>query len=118
MPIDAAELAKLIQTQAAPLQLWVRWRCASYEDAVQEAFCRLAIQEPVPDNPVAWLFKVCRNLAQRQRQTDARRHNREQAREGLRTASRDPIDPLELAETLACVERLDPELRDVLVARI
>lgn len=67
MPLDAAELAKLIENQAACLQLWVRSRCAASEDVVQEAFCRLAVQEPPPDNPVAWLYRVCRNLADKQR---------------------------------------------------
>jgi RNA polymerase sigma-70 factor (ECF subfamily) len=117
MPLDAAHLANLIETQAASLRLWVRWRCASPEDVVQEAFCRLAVQEPPPDNPVAWLYQVCRNLAEKDRRTDLRRRQRESAAARWEGAS-DETDPLEIAETLAAVEELDPELREVLVARL
>ena len=46
MPIDALQLAKLIECQAASLGLWVRGRCASPDDVVQDAFCRLAVAEP------------------------------------------------------------------------
>ena len=63
MLLDAAQLAKLIESQAACLQLWLRSRCASGEDVVQEAFCRLAVQDPPPHNAVSWLYRVCRNLA-------------------------------------------------------
>ena len=55
MPLDAVQLAQLIEGQAACLRLWIRSRCASGEDVVQEAFCRLAVQDPPPENPVAWL---------------------------------------------------------------
>ena len=70
MPIDAVQLAKLIESQAASLRLWVRGRCASGEDVVQEAFCKLATEEPPPENQVAWLYRVCRNLAEKQRLAD------------------------------------------------
>lgn len=118
MPIDASQLAKLIEGQAASLQLWVRGRCASCEDVVQEAFCRLAAQEPPPDNPTAWLYRVCRNLAERQRRTDERRKNREQTHGQLQPRSSDQFDSLEILETLAAVEQLENELREVVVARI
>jgi DNA-directed RNA polymerase specialized sigma24 family protein len=56
MPIDALRLAKLIERHGAALQLWVHSCCDSPEDAVQEAFTKLAAQDPEPDNPVAWLY--------------------------------------------------------------
>jgi len=118
MPIDARRLAELIESQAATLRLWIGSRCAAVDDVVQEAFCRLATEEPPPDNPVAWLYRVCRNLAEKQRLSDQRRRQREQARAPHEAASRDQADPLELAETLAALEQLDDELREVLVARI
>lgn len=117
MPLDAAQLAKLIESQAACLQLWVRSRCLSGEDVVQEAFCRLAVQDPPPENAVAWLYRVCRNLAERQRLGDKRRREREQVRSRSEVAG-DQTDPLEIAETLAAVEELEDELREVLVARV
>lgn len=118
MPLDALQLAKLIECQAASLQLWVRGRCASAEDVVQEAFCRLATQEPPPDNPTAWLYRVCRNLAEKQRLSDERRKQREQYHTQLRARSSDQFDPREMMETLAAVEQLDDEQREIVVARI
>ena len=118
MPLDAVQLAKLIESQAACLRLWVRSRCASAEDVVQEAFCRLAVQDPPPENAVAWLYRVCRNLAERQRLGDKRRREREQARCRVEVVPADQADPMEIAETLAAVEELEDELREVLVARV
>jgi RNA polymerase sigma-70 factor (ECF subfamily) len=118
MPLDAAQLADLIDAQAATLRLWVRSRCASPEDAVQEAFCRLASQEPPPDNPVAWLYQVCRNLADKQRRTDDRRRSRETVHAQRTNTQTNSTDTLELAETVAAVAQLEPNLQEVLVARI
>ena len=118
MPLDGPQLAKLIQNQAASLQLWVRSRCASSEDVVQEAFCRLAVQDPPPDNPTAWLYRVCRNLAERQRISDQRRRQRETVRAQWLVAAVDQADPLELREAVAAVEQLDEDLREVVIARV
>jgi RNA polymerase sigma factor (sigma-70 family) len=118
MPFDAAQLAKLIEDHAGPLRLWVRSRCASRDDVVQDAFCRLAVQEPPPENPVAWLYRVCRNLADRQRISDVRRRKREQDWARAEVVTNGQADPLEVAETIATVEELDPELREVLIARL
>ena len=117
MPLDAAKLAELIEGQAASLRLWIRSRCASPEDVVQEAFCRLAVQDPTPNNPVAWLYRVCRNLAEKQRLGDSRRRRREEIRAQAVTTPTQR-DSLELAEAVAAMEQLDAELREVLIARI
>ena len=118
MPLDAAQLAQLIDRQAGSLRLWVRARCASPEDVVQDAFCRLAVEDPPPRQPIAWLYRVCRNLAKKQRLSDRRRIRRERATAQTEASLIDPGDPLELDETLAAVNQLDNELREVLVARI
>ena len=117
MPIEIHRLAKLIETQGATLQVWVRSCCEASEDVVQEAFSRLAVQEPAPDNPVAWLFRVSRNLALKQRLSDQRRRKREVAvaRSDLSLV---PTDPLEVADLVTAVEGLSCELREVLIARI
>ena len=108
----------MIDSQAAALELWCGSRCRAAEDVVQEAFCRLAALEPPPDNPVGWLYRVCRNLAEKQRLTDDRRRRRERTKAEQAAIASAAADPLELAETLAAVERLDAELREVFVARI
>jgi RNA polymerase sigma-70 factor (ECF subfamily) len=118
MPLDAAQLAPLIEGHAATLRLWIRSRCPSPEDVVQEAFCRLAVQDPPPDNPVAWLYSVSRNLAENQRRNDKRRQVREQTYAQRQETPQEPADRVELLETLAAVEALPPELHDILVARV
>ncbi len=117
MPIPAAKLAELIETQAAVLRIWVRSRSDASDDVVQEAFCRLAIEEPPPFNPTAWLFRVCKNLSERQRVSGIRRRARE-ANSAVPEAQSSAVDPLELAEILEAVEQLEAQLREVLVARI
>lgn len=118
MPLDAAQLAQLIDSQAGSLRLWVRARCASPEDVVQDAFCRLAVEDPPPRQPIAWLYRVCRNLAEKQRLSDRRRIRRERARAQTEASLIELGDPLELDETLIAVNQLDNDLREVLVARI
>ena len=118
MRLDAQQLAELIKAHAGSLLLWVRSRCASGEDVVQDAFSRLATQDPPPDNPVAWLYRVCKNLAEKQRTADDRRRKREHHWALIQvTRSCSEYGP-ELSETLAAIELLDDELREVLVARI
>ena len=117
MPIDALRLAKLIERHGASLQLWVRSCCDSPEDAVQEAFTRLATQDPEPDIPVAWLYQVSRNLAIKRRLSDRRRRDREFASAQTEVVAT-PADPLEIADLRVAVAALADELREVLVARI
>lgn len=117
MPVDAQQLAELIETHAGALRLWIRSRCASCEDVVQEAFCQLARQDPPPDNPAAWLYRVCRNLAEKQRISDGRRRKREQTWAEAKSAV-NPEESDSLAEALAAVQTLDDEQREVLIARL
>ena len=118
MPLGPQQLAGLIESHAATMRLWIRSRCASSEDVVQEAFCRLATEEPPPREPVAWLYRVCRNLADKQRLSDQRRRVREQKRARLEVEGGHAVDTLELAEVVAALDEIEPELREVLVARI
>jgi RNA polymerase sigma-70 factor (ECF subfamily) len=118
MPLDAVELTELIESQAVCLQLWVRSRCAAWEDVVQEAFCRLAVQEPPPDKPVSWLYRVCRNLAEKQRLSDHRRRQRERTHAKSEVTSNDGPDSQDVEDILAAVEMLSTDRREVLVARI
>jgi RNA polymerase sigma factor (sigma-70 family) len=118
MPMAAQALALLIESHAAILQLWTRPRTPHWEDVVQEAFCRLAVADPIPDQPVAWLFTVCKNLAEKANRTDQRRVRREIAKAIPEAFLRDPGEALEHSETLAAVEALENPLKETLVARI
>lgn len=117
MPIDAPELARLIDRHGASLQLWVRSYCESSVDVVQEAFAKLAIQDPPPHKPVAWLYQVSRNLALKQRLSDHRRRLREKAAARPELIDEE-IHPVEVVDLIKAVEGLDDELREILVARI
>jgi RNA polymerase sigma factor (sigma-70 family) len=77
MIISAQELAQIWREKSASLALLARAIGDWHEDSVQEAFLRLAIEDPKPDDPVAWLFKVVRNQAI----TYQRSHRRRQSRE-------------------------------------
>jgi RNA polymerase sigma factor (sigma-70 family) len=91
------------------------------EDAVQEAFVRLAVQHDLPDDPVAWLVRVMRNQLLAWHREGTRRRRREQVRAAeapwfTEKASRsDEVDWSEVAEQL---RRLEDEPRQVIVMHL
>ena len=72
-------LGRLVDDHAAALTLFARQWCAAPEDVVQEAFVKLAAQRPLPNDPVAWLFRVVRNGASSAARADRRRRLHETA---------------------------------------
>lgn len=118
MPLPAEQIARLVDRHAVPLRLWVGRQCAAPEDTVQEAFCRLAVVDPPPDHPVAWLYRVAHNLAQTQRLSDRRRRAREQQAAACEPYDADPAARLCEDEAVRAVWQLDDALREVVVARI
>jgi RNA polymerase sigma-70 factor (ECF subfamily) len=121
--IAADELAKLWREQSALLTLLCRSRCATPEDCVQEAFVRLATQDPVPNDPVAWLVRVARNVAITYHRSDTRRQQREYfaaeqrprwfASSHVRLSGDDPSLAVEKA-----LEKLEESQREVVVAHL
>jgi len=77
MMISAHELSRIWQAKSAALALLARSIGDDGEDSVQEAFLKLAIEQPKPSDPVAWLFRVVRNQALSQRRSQKRRLERE-----------------------------------------
>jgi RNA polymerase sigma-70 factor (ECF subfamily) len=77
MPLSAIQLAELIDNHAAALRLWAGRCCPHPDDAVQDAFCRLVTQDPLPDRPVAWLYRAVRNAAISQSRAEGRRRRHE-----------------------------------------
>jgi len=116
-------LGRLLDEQGGALALFAAQWTDSPDDCVQEALIELARQRPVPDSPVAWLFRVVKNRAI-SRARSARRRERHESRawewkqrEGAALAQQhgEPLaDPDAVAAALAS---LDPELREVVVAR-
>ncbi|WP_406697405.1 RNA polymerase sigma factor [Singulisphaera sp. Ch08] len=61
--MDSAQLGRLIDRLAGPLELYARQWCDTPEDVVQEAFVKLAAQRKPLLSLEAWLFRTVRNGA-------------------------------------------------------
>lgn len=77
MPLDAKELGKLLDGYWAVLVAWTGSSREGTEDIVQSAFIKLATEDPVPSNCVAWLFTVTRRLAINEQVSRSKRRSRE-----------------------------------------
>ncbi len=118
MSIDAEELGELLDRYWPTLVAWVGEAHWEAEDVVQKAFIKLAAEEPVPNNCVAWLFKVTKRLAINERLAFDKRRSREaksasERRQGDCVHSQS-LD-LELKELLS---KLDGRQREVVIARV
>ncbi len=117
--MTARQLAELIDEHAPALVLFARQWCSTPEDVVQDSFCKLASQRTMPDDAVAWLYRVVRNGALDAAKADRRRQRREAA-----AASSMPwfeevaIEGLDAANAVAALEALPAEQREVIVARL
>jgi RNA polymerase sigma factor (sigma-70 family) len=118
MPISSEQLASLIDRHAVPLQIWAGRRSDTAEDIVQEAFCRLAILKHPPDHPVAWLYRVVRNLAESDRLASRRRNAREEAVAATEQYHTDVYVQFEQDEAVKAVWELESHWREVVTARI
>jgi RNA polymerase sigma factor (sigma-70 family) len=118
--VGPERLRRLFDGCAAPLELYARQWCACPEDVVQEAFIALAGQCPVPDDAIAWLYRVVRNKAISALRSSRRRRRYEAEgaydRPGELVAS--PDDRIDAAAAEAALESLPIEQREVVVARI
>lgn len=113
------QLADLVAAHAPALALYARTWCASPDDAVQEAFCKLATQRTPPADPAAWLFRAARNAAIDLGRSDRRRQRREEAAARPDRWFAEPeIDGLDAAAAVAALEALPADQREVIVARL
>lgn len=120
MSWDAAELGRLIDRHAAALELFARQWTVAVDDVVQEAFVELVRQSVVPDDPVAWLYRVVRNRAVSAARSTSRRHRHEQAAAQDRSSWFVPspeteIDAAAVADRLA---ELPDDQREAVVAHL
>ncbi len=116
--IAPEELSRLYREHAPALRLYVRQWPAGDEDAVQEAFIKLAQQSPLPEKPLPWLYRVVRNAAWKAGRGWLRRRRREDrasCREAWFAITDDRIDGQHATRLLA---ELPLEQREVVVARI
>jgi len=117
-------LGRLLDEQGGALALFAAQWTDSPDDCVQEALIELARQRPVPDSPVAWLFRVVRNRAISRARSARRRERHESRAWELRQSERAPREGEAPAEPLAdpdaiaaALASLEAELREVVVAR-
>ena len=133
-------LGRLLDEQGGALALYAAQWTDSPDDCVQEALIELARQRPVPDSPVAWLFRVVRNRAISRARAARRRERHESLAGELRLREREGVGSLWPADTFpdgkshsakdsrplysaephevaGALESLDREQREVIVAR-
>jgi RNA polymerase sigma-70 factor (ECF subfamily) len=116
--MDGAAFARLVEAHSGRLVLYARQWAATPEDAVQEAFLRLARLRPAPDDPVAWLYRATRNAAIDIGKGERRRGLREAASARRDWFVQPEVDGLDAEAAVAALGRLSPEQREVLVSRI
>jgi RNA polymerase sigma factor (sigma-70 family) len=114
------QLGWLLDAHAAALTLYARQWCAAAEDAVQEAFLKLAARTPPPPDVVPWLYSVTRNLARTAGRSERRRRHHETVAAARTPTWFAPAEaaPLDAAAATAALSTLPEDEREVVVARI
>src|SRR5689334_21103406 len=113
-----SDFATLVDEHAAGLVLYARQWTGAPEDVVQEAFLKLVRQRRVPDDAVAWLYRVVRNGALDAAKIDRRRQRREASATRPEPWFVEPVvDGLDAEVAVAALQRLPEEQREVIVAR-
>jgi RNA polymerase sigma-70 factor (ECF subfamily) len=118
--IGPEELERLLAEHGGPLVLLARQWSVAPEDVVQEALLELVRQEPPPDNPVGWIYRVVRNraISYARRATRRARHEQQASFRGepwFNPAEGQSLDADAATEALG---QLPIEQRETLVARL
>jgi RNA polymerase sigma-70 factor (ECF subfamily) len=113
-------LGRLFDRHAAALELYARQLCDCAEDVVQEALIELAAQARMPDDAVAWLYRVVRNKALSASRSAGRRKRHETEAAVRRPAwfERSAAELIDAGTAAVALESLPVEQREVVVARI
>ncbi len=118
--ISPHDLEQIMRDHGAALELFAAQWTNQPEDCVQEALLQLVRERTVPDNVLAWLYRVVRNRAISWQRSSWRRRRRESV-----VATQRPLwslppgwEATELEEVTRALGAIDPELREVVVARI
>lgn len=119
---DLNRLTQMVVERAAGLVLYARqWLDAeSAEDVVQEALTALLMQRHLPDNSIAWMYRVVHNAAIDHARSASRHRRREQnvaeTRREWFEPSVDSVIDAQAAE--AILRQLPEEYRQVVMLRI
>jgi RNA polymerase sigma-70 factor (ECF subfamily) len=113
------DVARLIDSHAAPLLLYARQWCAAPEDVVQDAFVKLVARSSPPHDPVPWLYRVVRNGALDAAKAARRRQRRESAvARPVRWFLEPEVEGLDAETAVAALQGLPLEQREIIVARL
>ena len=122
MVLSVQELSQLWKEKSASLALLARAIGDWHEDSVQEAFLKLAAQEPPPNDPAAWLFQVVRNQAISYRRSDRRRSEREfksaQQRSNWFADPKETETRIDSVAATAALQGLAEEEREVVILHL
>ena len=118
--ISPRYLSHLLREYGPALVLYAEQLCNTPEDVVQEAFLRLAEQADMPENSLAWLYRVVRNGALNACRAARRRGRHESAAAGAAKAWFDSrheqlVDAREAEQALT---HLPDTQRETVVARL
>ena len=118
--INGEQLRKLIDGHGATLTLYARQWCRAPEDAVQEAMIDLLRQQPVPRDPVAWLYTTVRRRAMNLARGERRRENhyRQAGQQRQSWFLPDNEAGLDSEELSAMLQQLPSIEREIVIARI
>jgi RNA polymerase sigma-70 factor (ECF subfamily) len=113
-------LGRLMDAHGRALVLYARQWCRSPDDVVQEAFVELIRQADVPEQPLAWLYRVVRNRAISAARSAGRRTRRETAVAGCEEPwfTADDSPPLDPEMAVRLLEELPIDQRETIVARL
>jgi RNA polymerase sigma factor (sigma-70 family) len=117
-PLGLGPLTLLWNEHSRALTLYARQWLATPEDAVQEAFIKLARQTPPPQRPVSWLYVAVRRLAVTENRSKSRRQCHEAAgaaAEWFEEQNDNQLDAQVVTEALA---HLPDDQREAVIAHL
>lgn len=120
MVVPPEDLSRLWREHAARLLLIVRAIGEPAEDAVQEAFVRLAQQSTLPEDPLAWMVRVARNQLLQWHRAGTRRDRRHEHSAAMRSwfIETDPADGLSAEELTLELRDLPDQQREIVVLHL
>jgi RNA polymerase sigma-70 factor (ECF subfamily) len=117
--VGPAELGQVLDRHGSALVLYARQWCDSPEDVVQEALLRWMRQQPPPQRPVAWLYRVVRNAAMSAVRSATRRQRHETKAAAEQTWFVAPEGlALDAQTATAALAELPLDQRETIVARL
>ncbi len=117
MPLDQQTTLDLIARHGGALLALARSWTSDGEDLVQEAFCKLVVADPQPNNPTAWLFQVVRNEAKQLYRSTQRRVNREIQVAKKDTTTQSTFESDQQQDALQALDKIPLDLREIVIMK-